>query len=67
MCSNCNSVVGSDGAMINLSSVSAVISRNGDGTAAYYEVVDPNTGNTYRKTLTYSGGYLTVETGWVKQ
>lgn len=66
MCNSCM-IVTNDGKSVNIGSVAATISRNGDGTIAYVEFIDPSTSNTYRQTYSYTGGLLTSQTAFIKQ
>jgi len=54
-----------DGNMIDVDSLPCTNTYSGD-LIATETVVDPVTGNTYRKTYTWTGSTLTSETGWVK-
>lgn len=57
--------VGSDGITLNLDALAQALSYNSDGTLNYIQVTSG--ANTYRQTMTYSGGNLTGISGWVKQ
>ena len=59
------SVTADDGVVFSPDSLAQTLNYNLDDTLNYVEVVYG--GNTYRQTLTYSGGNVTAVSEWVKQ
>ncbi len=58
-------VTASDGTPLEISSLDQALGWNTDGTLGYLQVVSG--GNTYRQSMTWTGGQLTAISKWVKQ